>query len=314
MTSLCARDPGSAAHPRDPADRLVGVGAALRRLRAATTVEALLADAAVQLCERMGFDRTVIFRLQGHALLPESAYTSGAKETEARSSPLSLGPWLHESEALRRHRPALVTQANDDSRALQVLAGTDSYVIAPIVCHTRSAGLIHADRALSGEPLTELDRDAVAAFAEGLGCVLERAFISEALRRHTTRLVELTRATGDTVAELAEVRVGRPPLEGRGPAKARPEIVVEAPTELTRRELEVLRMLAEGETNSGIAERLIVSEGTVKTHVKHILRKLGVQNRSQAVACYFRSMVSEMPPRREQVHSLAEGQSGPFGA
>jgi DNA-binding NarL/FixJ family response regulator len=62
--------------------------------------------------------------------------------------------------------------------------------------------------------------------------------------------------------------------------------------ELTRRELEVLRMLAEGETNAGIARRLIVSEDTVKTHVKHILRKLGVRNRSQAVSRYFRTRIS----------------------
>ena len=56
---------------------------------------------------------------------------------------------------------------------------------------------------------------------------------------------------------------------------------------LTRRELEVVAMLAEGETNARIARRLVVSEDTVKTHVKHILRKLGVHNRSQAVSRYF---------------------------
>jgi DNA-binding NarL/FixJ family response regulator len=50
----------------------------------------------------------------------------------------------------------------------------------------------------------------------------------------------------------------------------------------------VLAMLAEGETNVRIAQRLVVSEDTVKTHVKNILRKLGVHNRSQAVCRYFR--------------------------
>jgi DNA-binding NarL/FixJ family response regulator len=58
---------------------------------------------------------------------------------------------------------------------------------------------------------------------------------------------------------------------------------------LTPREQEVLGMLAEGETNARIAQRLVVSEDTVKTHVKHILRKLGVRNRSQAVSRYFRT-------------------------
>jgi DNA-binding NarL/FixJ family response regulator len=56
---------------------------------------------------------------------------------------------------------------------------------------------------------------------------------------------------------------------------------------LTRREREVLAMLAEGETNARVANRLVVSEDTVKTHVKHILRKLAVHNRSHAVSLYF---------------------------
>ncbi len=53
---------------------------------------------------------------------------------------------------------------------------------------------------------------------------------------------------------------------------------------LTERELEVLRRLAVGATNREIAEALVISEHTVKTHVRHILEKLGVENRAQAAA------------------------------
>jgi DNA-binding NarL/FixJ family response regulator len=42
--------------------------------------------------------------------------------------------------------------------------------------------------------------------------------------------------------------------------------------------------MAEGDTNARIARRLVISEGTVKTHVKHILRKLGASNRAEAVS------------------------------
>ena len=65
---------------------------------------------------------------------------------------------------------------------------------------------------------------------------------------------------------------------------------------LTRREREVLAMLAEGETNARIAKRLVVTEDTVKTHVKHILRKLAVHNRSQAVSRYFHMRGSSVEP------------------
>ena len=56
----------------------------------------------------------------------------------------------------------------------------------------------------------------------------------------------------------------------------------EAPDELTPRELEVLRLLAEGLANKEIARELSIGEKTVKTHVSNILSKLGVLSRTQA--------------------------------
>ncbi|MBD3886882.1 response regulator transcription factor [Phormidium tenue FACHB-886] len=50
---------------------------------------------------------------------------------------------------------------------------------------------------------------------------------------------------------------------------------------LTRREQQVLRLLAEGATNKQIAERLFISEGTVKTHVAHLFERLNCKNRAQ---------------------------------
>jgi ATP/maltotriose-dependent transcriptional regulator MalT len=53
---------------------------------------------------------------------------------------------------------------------------------------------------------------------------------------------------------------------------------------LTSRELEMLMMLAAGRSNQAIASELVVTLDTVKTHVGHILRKLGAANRTEAVA------------------------------
>jgi len=74
--------------------------------------------------------------------------------------------------------------------------------------------------------------------------------------------------------------VSRPPR-----SSARPP----AFAELSQRELEVLRLIADGRSNSEIAADLFLSEATVKTHVTHILTKLRLRDRVQAVALAYRT-------------------------
>lgn len=63
----------------------------------------------------------------------------------------------------------------------------------------------------------------------------------------------------------------------------------ETPETLTDRETDVLRLLADGQSNKEIARNLSIGEKTVKTHVSSILAKLGVQSRTQAVLAAMRS-------------------------
>lgn len=63
---------------------------------------------------------------------------------------------------------------------------------------------------------------------------------------------------------------------------------------LTEREVEVLREVADGNRNREIAERLFISEETVKVHIKHIMEKLGANDRTQAVAIGVRRGIIQL--------------------
>jgi DNA-binding NarL/FixJ family response regulator len=107
------------------------------------------------------------------------------------------------------------------------------------------------------------------------------------------QLVEGIRAVASGDALLApsitrrviEEFVSRPPGAARAPS---PEL-----EELTPREAEVLTLMARGQSNAEIADQLVVSETTVKTHVAHVLTKLGLRDRVQAVVFAYESGLVE---------------------
>jgi DNA-binding NarL/FixJ family response regulator len=118
-------------------------------------------------------------------------------------------------------------------------------------------------------------------------------YILDALRAGASGFLLKDAPTGEVVAAVRAVAAGDAVLSAAVTrqlldqvARRLPSAVSRRPEELdllTEREREVLRMLANGLSNAEIAAALVVSEATVKSHVSHLLGKLGLRDRVQAV-------------------------------
>lgn len=133
---------------------------------------------------------------------------------------------------------------------------------------------------LTGEAVDERTFDALEAGALG--------YLSKTARREEflTALRKVSRDEPSLPPEITRrllARLGQP----ESPA-------AELPDPLTERETEVLKLVASGLSNRGIAEELHVSETTVRTHVSRILGKLGVKNRVQAALFALRTGVASL--------------------
>jgi DNA-binding NarL/FixJ family response regulator len=66
---------------------------------------------------------------------------------------------------------------------------------------------------------------------------------------------------------------------------------------LTEREIDVLRLIAAGNANKNIADRLNIGDATVKSHVSSLMAKLGANDRTHAVTIALQRGIIELPPR-----------------
>lgn len=269
---------------------LTGVQHALGRLRSVTSLRDLTTQIPVEI-NRLGYRRALLSRVSGPQWSARAAFAHDDPQlardlVEVGSSlPGQIGRELPETEVVRKRLPVLVEDAQHTPRVhhrLINLARTKDYVVAPLVGRGEVVGLLHADQHAERPSVDDFDQRLLGLFAEGVGCVFERVVFLEQLGALRSRLQEQTRSVGDLIDGFLGSDVLAAPV-----APADPLSRLEGPlAELTRRELDVLRLLVRGRTNTEIAAELFVSPGTVKTHVKHVLRKLGVANRAEATSRY----------------------------
>jgi LuxR family transcriptional regulator, regulator of acetate metabolism len=289
------------------ADALEGVERAIARLRDLTAPTAILLRAPQELCRASRLTRAVLSLVSEGRMVPEAAHF--AHDPEAASTalerltaePARLEHPLIEADVLRRRRATLVADVPLHPRVHRPTArimGWQGYAAAPIVVRGDAVALIHADRGPDGPALDVLDGDVLWAFARGLADVYETASLRRALRRQRDEMRDFVDWLSARSSELSDAPIelfAERPAPPDPPGRLDVIGTVSTPDDrlafehlLTRRELDVLRLLARGDTNRAIAAELVISEATVKHHVLKLLRKLHVSNRAEAVARYHR--------------------------
>jgi DNA-binding CsgD family transcriptional regulator/GAF domain-containing protein len=286
------------------ATKVLTVRDAVARLRQAGSTADLVERAAAE-AHYMGFDRILFSRIDHGLWLASSAY-AGADEGFAHTlveaglaHPRKLNGALLEAEMVRRGAPMVVRDPQSNPRVyteLVALTETKAYVAAPVLAWGHPIGLLHADRQAQSVLVDESDRDLLGVFAEGLGIAFERNLLLDKLKAVQHACNEHARGVNALVDDVTVAVMESVLGEGLEPFVPALSTGTQSPRDresgvsetLTRREWDVLHGIAAGKTNAQIAISLFVADGTVKTHVKHVLRKLGAANRTEAVAKYHR--------------------------
>jgi DNA-binding CsgD family transcriptional regulator len=283
--------------------RLDQLDRGLSQLRLLTDQDELLETVCEAAAGACGFDRVMLSRIDDGIWRPWRSYSRDIGPPERdflawmREVPeIQLSRMMLESELVRRREGAIVTDASRDPRVYRPLfevAGQTSYVAAPVVTGDRVIGLLHAD--INGGEVVDLDRDILWFFAIGFAQIFERAVLLSRLRDRRAEMMTVTTSLAAILDDLASSEVAlatRQETSAVAISRAvRPVVATRPPVLeglLTSRELEVLALMATGATNDRIAQRLVIATGTVKSHVKQILRKLRVENRAEAISQYLR--------------------------
>jgi LuxR family transcriptional regulator, regulator of acetate metabolism len=272
------------------ADAFERVAEAARRLGELGSTEGLLSRAATELGANSEFDRVLISEVVEGRIAPLAIW-DGTDQEEGEAALAELGETtmrleypLLEYEVARQGVPQVVVVTKAGARTPAPLAqvlGWESYAVAALAVGADVIGLLHADATRRGRMVDALGAEVVGRYAEELAGVVERAVLRHTLELHRAELSAAVHWMSSRLGRLEDAAGLVRPRGTGGDAR-----LLES---LTARELDVLRLLARGQTNLAIAKTLVVREGTVKYHVKNILRKLGATSRADAVARFVRA-------------------------
>jgi DNA-binding CsgD family transcriptional regulator len=250
------------------------------------------------LSRELAFARAMISTVRGSLWLPqhihiedEGADPHGRQLVEyvaGRHIPLADAPL--ETELVRKRCGVFAPSPMEDKRVFKEIieaSGCFGYIGAPITVQGRAIGILHADRPEPHGIVTMEHLEQLEAFAECLSVAFESAALEEKAAQQRVEVDNLGGNVNELLGRSARSVLWSLPGAAPGPRHGayyhRNQPTAPA---LTSREQEIMSHVATGATNGQIARCLVISEGTVKSHLKHIAKKLNTSSRAAAVATY----------------------------
>jgi DNA-binding CsgD family transcriptional regulator len=258
----------------------------------------MIHTAPVVLSRELAFARTMISTVRGSLWLPQHLHIAGedadpqsqAFREYVDSAQIQLADAPLETELVRKRCGAFVPSPMEDKRTFKefvAVSGCFGYVAAPITVQGRTIGILHADRPEPHGLVTMDHLHQLEAFAECLSVAFESAVLEEKAAQQRAEVDNLCWNVDELLSRSARSVLwslpGAVPRDLRDAYHRGDEPAVPA---LTSREREIMSHVATGATNGQIARCLVISEGTVKSHLKHIAKKLNTSSRAAAVATY----------------------------
>jgi len=254
----------------------------IRRMKKAGSLQGLGRQACTELCDALGFDSALLSFVEDDGfVVEESDHGLGGPTVIARRDCAPERACIRQRDTVRTDEADLPA-----SPGYRELLGSAHYLVAPVMAKSRVVALLHVGRRDEGGISTG-DIDVLDAFASAYSLLHERLLNTERVQQQRTSIARAaTRLTeeADRIASAAisfdvedDTRVESPTIAADSALAAT----------LSDRERQVFERLVLGASNAEIADELVITVETVKTHVKRILRKIGAINRSEAIALYM---------------------------
>src|SRR6202045_4571194 len=253
----------------------------IRRMKKAGSLQGLGRQACTELCA-LGFDKALLsFVEEDGFVVEETDQRNGGPTVIRRRGCVAERDCIRLRDTVRTNKSDVPATSG-----YRELLGSSQYLVAPVIVESRVVALLHVCRRGDGS-VSARDIDVLDTFASAYSLLHERMLNTERVQQQRT---SIARAAARLTEEADRIAAAAISLDVENDNRTEPPTI--APdsalaTTLLDRERQVFERLVLGASNAAIADELVITVETVKTHVKRILRKIGAINRSEAIALYM---------------------------